>query len=134
MLRGNTLIREVNNMDAENTLLKYGYCRDENNLQLKTVLRNNVKLKELCVDIYPENPSVSTHPALFMLLLRTFEKNAHVSNDNNRLILKRNDKNRTHIMNILFSKIKWCFFKLSESYSEFVFNVQNTYYKLVVIN
>lgn len=121
-------------MDVEKNLLEYGYCEDKDNFQLKYILKDNIKLKKIYIDIYSENPTDSIHPTMFMLLLRTFEKGVLVSNNDNRLILKKNDRDKTYIMNILFSKIKWCFFKVDGNFSEFIFNIQNIYYKLTIIN
>ena len=123
-------------MDVGNKVLEldYGYHEDKDILQLKNVLKNNTKLKELCIDIYSENPAISVHPSMFMLLLRTFEKDVLVSNNEDRVILKKNDRDKTYIMNILFSKIKWCFYKTNDNFSEFIFNIQNTYYKLIIFN
>lgn len=119
-------------MVTEKTLIKFGFVRDENNVKLKEVFKNNVKIKELHIDTYPENPFSSSTP--FMLLLRVSEKNVIVSNDDKRIIFKKNDKEKTQFMNILFSKIDKCFCKITESYYEFILNVQNIYYKITVLN
>lgn len=100
--------------------------------ELKKVFKNNVKLKEVHIDIFSENPLNSS--TSFMLLLRASEKNALISNDDNRLILKRNDRDKTYIMNILFSEIKECFHNGSKNYNEFILNVQNIYYKITILN
>lgn len=110
----------------------FGFIRDENNLRLKEILKDDMRLKEVYIDVYPNSPL--NHPSSFMLLLRTFESNATISNDGYRIIFKRNDKYKTYFMNILFSKITECFFKVSENYFEFILNIQNTYYKLTVLN
>lgn len=120
-------------MTMENTLIKFGLAKDENNLKLKEVLKDNAKLKEIHIDIYPENPLVASSTP-FMLLSRTIEKNVIVSNNNDRLILKRNDKFETCFMNILASKVTESFFKISESYSEFILNIQNIYFRITILN
>lgn len=119
-------------MIIEKTLMKFGFIKDENNSQLKEVLKDNLKLKEIHIDIYSDNPMLSS--TNFMLLLRTYENNAVASNDGDRLILKKNDKYETHFMNILFSNIAECFSKVSGSCSEFILNVQNIYYKITILN
>lgn len=112
--------------------LKFGFVKDENNFQLKEILKDNISIKEIHIDTYSENPlSSSTY---FMLLLRTSEKNAITSNDGSRLILKKDDKEKTHVMNVLFSKVAECFFKVSEGYSEFILNIQNIYYRITILN
>ena len=45
---------------------KFGFVKDENNLQLKEVLKNNAKLREVYIETYPENPL--GHSSSFMLL------------------------------------------------------------------
>ena len=81
--------------------MKFGFIKDENNFQLKKLLRNNFKIKEIHIDVYPENPIVtSANP--FMLLLRTVEKNVVVINYGDRFILNKDDKYNTYFMNLLF--------------------------------
>lgn len=119
-------------MVAENTLMKFGFAKDKDNCQLEEVFKNNLKLKEVYIDVYPENPLSSS--ASFMLLLRTHEKNVIVLNDDIRLILKKNDRYENYFMNILFSKITECFFKITDGCYEFILNVQNIFYKITVLN
>lgn len=119
-------------MDAEKTLMKFGFVEEKNNFQLKEVLKNNLNFKEVHIDIYPDNPLVTQNP--FMLLLRTSEKNVVISIDEDRIIFKRNDRHKTHFMNILISKISECFLKMCDEYFEFILNVQNIYYKITVLN
>ena len=114
--------------------MKFGLANDKDNLQLKRIFKNNIRLKEMHVDIYIENPLItSTTP--FMLMLRTIENRVMVLNDDNRLILKKNiDKFETYFMNILFSEIKECYYKNFDDYSEFILNIQNLYYRITVFN
>lgn len=111
---------------------KLGFVKDESNFQFKKLMKNNIKLKEIYIDACSENPLDSS--TSYMLLLRTFENNITVSNDDNRIILQKNDKYKTHIMNVLFSKIEECYFKESENYFEFVLKIQNIYYRITVLN
>lgn len=113
-------------------ITKCGFVEDENGLKLKEIFKDNTYLKEVYIDIYSENPCVST--AVFMLLLRTYECNVAVLNDGNRIILKKCGKNEAHFMNVLCSKITQCFIKISESYYEFILSIQNIYYKIIVLN
>lgn len=119
-------------MVAKETLMNFGFIKDENNLKLKELLKRNVKLKELHVDVYSDNP-LDTIQSPFMLLLRTIEKNVVVESDGNRIVFKRNDKYNTYLSNVLFSKIKECFFKISDVCSEFIVNIQNVYYRITVL-
>ena len=120
-------------MVTEKTLMKFGLIKDENNFQLKEVFENNLKLKEIHIDIYPENPLVSS-TAPFMLLLRTIEENVNVSNDEDRLVLSRNDRYGTYFMNVLFSEIAECYYKDTYDSSEFILNIQNIWYRIIVFN
>lgn len=119
-------------MVTDKTLMKFGFIKEENNSQLKEFFKNNLKLKEIHIDIYPDNPMLSSSD--FTLLLRTHEDNVIVSNDGIRLILKKCNKYETHFMNILFSNITECFSKVSGSCCEFILNVQNIYYKITILN
>lgn len=121
-------------MITNKTLMKFGLTKDVDNLKLKEVLKHDFKLNEIHIDVYLDNPLISsTNP--FMLLLRTIENNVIVDNDNERLILKRNDMYQTYLLNILFSTITECYYKKSsECCSEFILNVQNIYYRIIVFN
>lgn len=122
-------------MVAENTLTKLGFAKDENNnSKLNEVFKDNIKLKEIHIDIYPTNPLVSSSTP-FMLLLRTIEKKMLVKNSGTRLVLKKSvDGCETHFMNVLFSEIAECYYKMVGNCSEFILNIQNTYYRITVFN
>lgn len=120
-------------MIIEKTLIKFGMTKDEDNSQLKEVFKNDLKLKEIHIDIYPEHPLFSSS-APFMLLLRTIEKNAIVLNDEDRIILKRSDKYSTYFMNLLFSEITECYYKYLDNFHEFILNVRNIYYRIIILN
>ena len=120
-------------MITEKTLIKFGLSEDENNSRLKEVFKNDLKLKEIHIDIYPENPLITSSQP-FMLLSRTIEKNVVVSNDGDRLILKKNDTYKTHFMNVMFSKITECYYKMFDGCFEFIINIQNIYYRIIVFN
>lgn len=119
-------------MMAERTLTKIGFIKDENNLQLNKVFKNDTMLKKIHIDVYPENPAtMSAMP--FMLLLRTIEKGVVVNNDGNRLILKKTVEGfETHFMNIILSKMTECYCKMGNGCTEFVINVHNIFYKITV--
>lgn len=119
-------------MSTESTLMKYGFVKQEYDSQLKDFLRRGIKLKEVHIEAYPENPF--TAPSSFMLLLRTSEKNATVLIDKDRLVFKRNDSQNTYFMNILLDKIIECFSKVADGYSEYILNVQNIYYRITILN
>lgn len=120
-------------MNTKN-VLKFGFIKDEVDVYLnKMALDNNIiHLSEVHIDIYPENPLVSS--SCYMLLLRATEKNASILVDNDRIILKRNDTYGTHFLNILTPKITECFSKIYEGGIEFILNIQNVYYRINLIN
>ena len=119
---------------AEKTLMKLGFVKDEKNTQLNEMFKNNIKLKEIHIDIYPTNPLVSSSLP-YMLLSRTIEKKMLVKNSGNRLVLKKNiDGYDTYFMNVLLSAIKECYYKDSYVFFEFIINIQNIYYKITVFN
>ena len=119
-------------MVTNEALIKFGFTKDENGLQFKKIFQNNTKLKEVYVDIYTNNPIVYSDG--FMLLLRTHEENVVALNDDNRLILRKSNKYKTHIMNILFSGVSECYIKDFNTYKEIILNVQNIYYKITILN
>lgn len=122
-------------MVAEKTLMKLGFAKDENdNLRLKETFKDSIKLKEVHIDVYPTNPLTSSQTS-FMLLLRTIEKKMTVKNNGNRLVLKKVvDGYNTYFMNILFSEIAECYYKITDDCSEFILNIQNIYYRIIVFN
>lgn len=121
-------------MITEQTLMKFGLIKDEGNAKLKEIFRNNARLKEVHIDIYPESPLVSSSKP-FMLLSRTIEKNIIVLIDENRIILKDDSKWGTYFMNILSSEITdCCYQELYNEYFEFIFKVQNIYYRAIIFN
>lgn len=120
-------------MITNETLMKFGLTKDVNNSKLREVLNCGNKLKEVHIDVYTENPLISSATP-FTLLLRTTEKNATVGNSELRLVLEKNDTYKTHFMSVLFSKITECFFRVYEGFTEFILNVRNIYYKITVFN
>lgn len=121
-------------MVAEKSFVKFGFVKEDIDLYLSKMLllKNNVKLKEIHIDILPESPFDSS--SSFMLLLRASEKNATISVEGDRIVFKKNDMYETHFVNILASKITECFSKISEGCYEFILNVQNIYYKITILN
>ena len=121
-------------MATEQTFMKFGFIKEDIGLYLDKMmlLKNNIKLKEIHIDIYPENPLASA--SYFALILRTSEKNATISVEGDRIIFKKTDTYATHFVNILSSKIPECFSKTNDGCYEFVLNVQNIYYRIIIIN
>ena len=120
------------NMTIEQTITQLGFVKDENNTKLNEIFKDNIKLKEVHIDVYPSNPLVSS-PLPYMLLLRTIEKQMLVKNSGTRLVLKKNvDGYDTYFMNVLLSDIKGCYYSVSNGFSEFILNIQNIYYRIIV--
>ena len=119
-------------MINEKMLMQLGFVKEENDLRLKEFLKTKGRFKEIHIDIYPENPFLTSNS--FSLLLRASEFNAKIIIDGNRLVFKKNDKYETHFMNVLIPKITECFSKMCENYYEFILNIQNVYYKITVLN
>lgn len=121
-------------MNTVNTFEKYGFTKKDISLYLHkmSLLKNSVMLKEIHIDIYPENPFMSL--SYFSLILRTSEKNATILVDGDRIIFKKNDMYETQFVNVLASKVTECFSKISEGCYEFILNVQNIYYKITIFN
>lgn len=121
-------------MVVEQTMAKLGFVKDENNTKLNEIFKNNAKLKEIHIDVYPTNPLISSSTP-FMLLLRTIEKKMLVKNSGTRLVLKKRiDNFDTYFMNITLSEINECYYKSIDGYSEFILNIQNIYYRITVFN
>ena len=121
-------------MVINDDLMNFGFEKKDIKFYLDwmSLLKNNIKLKEIHIDIYPENPAVS--PSCFALILRTSEKNATITVDGDRIIFKKNDIHKTHFVNILASKITECYSKRSNGCYEFILNIQNIYYKITIFN
>lgn len=117
-------------MVTEQDFTKFGFVKIEMNLCLNKS-ENIFKLKEVHIEVYPENPF--DYSTCFMLMLRASEKNATAFLGFNRIVLKKND---TYIINILASKINDCYYKgcPNYSYGEFILNIQNIWYKITIFN
>ena len=119
---------------AIETLMKLGFAKDEKELKLNEIFKDNAKLKEVHIDIYPTNPLISSSIS-YMLLSRTIEKKILVKNSGTRLVLKKNiDGYDTYFMNVLLSDIRECYYSVSNGFSEFILNIQNIYYRITVFN
>lgn len=122
------------NMVADKTLMKLGFVKDEKNAKLNEIFKDNIKLKEIYIDIYSTNPLISSSTP-FMLLLRTIEKKIFTKNNGKRLVLKKIvNYHDTNIMSILLSEINECYYKEYDIFYEFILNIHNIYYKINVFN
>lgn len=119
-------------MVTESILTKYGFVNEKDYSKLIEIIRNANRLVEVHIDVYPNNPLVCSDS--HMLLLRTSEKKARILVEDDRLIFKRNDTYGTYFVNVLVSKIKECFSKMTGDCDEYILNVQNVYYKITILN
>ena len=119
-------------MITEDTLMKYGFVAEKDYSKLIAIIKNTNRLIEVHIDTYPENPLLSSDS--HMLLLRTVEKKARILVEDDRLIFKRDDIYGTHFVNVLISKIKECFSKMTGDCDEYILNIQNIYYRITVFN
>ena len=119
-------------MVTEDILKKYGFANETDYSKLIEIIKNTNRLIEVHIDTYPENPLLSSDS--HMLLLRTSEKRARILVEDDRLIFKRDDAYGTHFVNVLISKIKECFTKMTGDCDEYILNVQNIYYRITVLN
>lgn len=119
-------------MVTENILTKYGFVNEKDYSKLIEIIRNANRLIEVHIDTYSENPLLS--PDSHMLLLRTIEKRARILVEDDRLIFKKDDIYGTHFVNVLISKIKECFTKITGDCDEYILNIQNIYYRIIVFN
>ena len=121
-------------MIDEQTLMKFGFFKDKNNSWLKQVLQDGIKIKEIHIETYPNNPLIASS-ASYILLSRTIETNVIVSHkENNRLVLHKNDRYVTYLTNIPFDEIIECYYKNWNDCSEFILNIQNIYIRLFISN
>lgn len=119
-------------MVTENILTKYGFVNEKDYSKLIEIIRNADRLVEVHIDTYPDNPLLSSDS--YMLLLRTVEKKARILVEDDRLIFKRDDMYGTHFVNVLISKIKECFSKMTGDCDEYILNIQNIWYRITVFN
>lgn len=103
----------------------YGFVND-NNKELLSKIFNNEKVKEVHIDTYIDEP--------YILFSRVIEKNVSMNKKDNRITIRKNDRNKTMIVNIFFDEIKDCAIKqYSNNQYELLFNVRNICYKMLVI-
>jgi hypothetical protein len=119
-------------MVTEDILMKYGFVNEKDYSKLIEIIKNTTRLREVHIDTYPENPLLSSDS--HMLLLRTVEKKARILVEDDRLIFKKDDIYGTYFVNVLISKIKECFSKMTGDCDEYILNIQNVYYKITVFN
>ena len=116
------------------SVAKFGFVEDNINTYLNELkLHNNaMQFSEVHVDVYPKNPLDSSN-LQFELMLRIDEKNALVRIDNDRIVVQKNNMYGTHLLNVLISNIKELYSKTSDDYIEFILNIHNVYYRVIII-
>lgn len=119
-------------MSIEKVLEKCGFDKDTDNCQLIKAFHENIMFKEIYIDIYSDNPFDNTSRP--MLLLRRHEKEPVVLSDNEYFIIEERNNGCNCIMNISFDSIKDVYFRRSINDGfDCVFNCQNIYYKITIL-
>ena len=104
---------------------KYGFVMDNEKVEFKRIFSNN-RFKTLHMDMYSLDP--------YMLFMRSIENNVTVIFENDRIIICKKDRHKTHIMNILFECVDNCIIKkYSDSQYEIIFAINNVSYKMLVV-
>lgn len=105
---------------------KYKSCGFACDNNLKMLHGTALQSTEIHMDIYVESP--------YMLLSRISEKKISGKIEDKRIIFHKNDRAHTFLFNVLQSEIVNCLFKkYSDAQFEFVFQVHNVTYKLLVV-
>ena len=86
-------------MDKNQVCEAYGFIKDEDKKIFDKIFNGN-KISEINIDTYIDEP--------FMLFSRIKEKNVITKNVDGRIIFSKSDRHKTHIVSILFDKIKNC--------------------------
>lgn len=84
---------------------RYGFVKGDKS-DLKRMLENKIKLKEVNIDTYIAKP--------YFFILRSYEENLTVSVEKNRLLIRRNDPYKTTISNVPFESVNDVQIKLME--------------------
>lgn len=101
----------------------YGFEMDYNMFEFRNAF-SSYNINEMYMDVYSNEP--------YMLFSRVVCKNVSSTIENDRLVVKQN--NGISILNIDLSYVHQCVFKkYSESNLQFIFNLQDIYYKILVI-
>ena len=112
-------------------LMKCGFSKDVDNLESIKIFQDGVKFKEVYIDVYFNDPfDCKIKP---ILILRRSEKNVSISNDEDKLIFKMNDRYNTYIAEIDLNSIEDSYIKRNfEDSFDFILNCQNIYYKVTI--
>ena len=100
--------------------------------KLKEKFVSDKVIEKIYITAYFENPLKKSYEN--MVVLRGEGSNVIISDDEQRLILKRKYTFQDCILNILYSKIEKCFFKGEKTYCEFVLKVKDIYYKITIFD
>ena len=87
------------------------------------ILRDDLHLANVSIDAYMLNP--------YIFVLRSTEKSLTAYVDDERIIMRRNDKHKTNVVNIPCDSVEDVRVKLTEDYKYRVsFNVNNVCYSV----
>lgn len=103
----------------------YGFVRDKDLSELNGIIGRRV-FERLHIDTYLEKP--------YALLLRSIENSAVASIVKDRIVIHKNDRSNTSILNIPIVSIDNCLTKwYGDSKCEVMFTVHNITYKIFIV-
>lgn len=103
----------------------YGFVMDNEKVEFKRIFNNN-NFKSLHMDMYSLNP--------YMLFMRSMEKNLMVTIENNRVIIRKKDRYKTHIMDVPIEQIDRCIIKeYNNMQYEIILAIKDVYYKMLIV-
>lgn len=111
--------------ELQNFYEAHGFVKDCEKELFGKIFGDIKKIKEIHIDVYMDKP--------YMIFSRVIEKDVVLKN-NNRIVVHKNDKYKTVIVNVPFNEIINCVYKkYADNQYEIIFNIQNVCYKMLVI-
>lgn len=102
---------------------KYGFSNGDKT-ELKRVLEDKIEFESVSIDTYIARP--------YTFILRSSEKNVTASLEDNRVIIRRNDRFKTTISNFSFDSVCDVQFKLTEDFRcSIFFTIANICYNII---
>lgn len=103
---------------------KYGYTKDNDKSKIICILKDKIDLETVSIDAYLAKP--------YTLILRSAEDSLTADMENERVVVKRNGKDRTSIMNVPIENVDNIYFKFTEdSKCRMFFTVRNICYSVM---
>lgn len=103
---------------------KYGYIKDKDKSKITRVLKDKIELETVSIDAYLADP--------YMLILRSAEDSLTADIEDERVIVKRNGKDNTNIMNLPIRSVDNVYFKFTDdSKCRMFFTIKNICYSVM---